>query len=329
MMSAEGWELVAAMEPDAGKLAETGAAAGLGEDQLFQDEAGLYGTHRPDLVFVHSPLGFHVENCRRALEAGCHVCCQKPFVGNPADGRALVEIAAQAGRWISVGQTARLGDVSLLIDRVIREGLIGAPAFGHHTVYRNRMINASSYTRGESWPVIHATGIHNVDIYRMWFQSRVAKVSIRGIDCDWNPYQDPGAVTGWLEMESGPVITFMHSFVSKVPLDPKRHPYEDNMIQGSEGALHWNGPWDRGPVELLRGDADSPEQIMGNRNDFPVVMTRLMDSLAASIRDGAPVFCPADDNLWSLAAMFAAQQSAERGGEVVDVLALGEGVLSL
>jgi len=114
-----------------------------------------------------------------------------------------------------------------------------------------------------------------------------------------------------------------------VPLDPKRHPYEDNMIQGSEGALHWNGPWERGPVELLRGDADSPEQIMGNRDDFPVVMTRLMDSLAASIRDGSPVFCPADDNLWSQAAMFAAQQSAERGGEVVDVLALGEGVLSL
>ena len=53
-------------------------------------------------------------------------------------------------------------------------------------------------------------------------------------------------------------------------------------------------------------------------------MIAIMDSLAATIHEGAPLFCPAENNLWSLAALFAAQQSAEQGGTIVDVVELGE-----
>jgi predicted dehydrogenase len=210
------------------------------------------------------------------------------------------------------------------IDQALRDGRVGTPGFGHHTVYRDRMKNPAVFTRGESWPVIHATGIHNIDLFRFWFGGRIRRVSFRGIDCSWNPYRDPGAVTGWLEMESGVVIAHLTSFISVVATDPSRHPYEDNVIQGSEGALHWNGPWDRGPVELMRGDAESPEEILPKVDDWPAGMVRLMDSLAATLREGAPLFGPADDNLWSLAALFAAEQSAEQDGKIVDAIRVGQ-----
>ena len=326
MSRARGWELVGAVEPDAGNRKAFRDASGLGDDRVFADDKSLYDTVRPEVVFVHSPLGSHAENCRRALEAGCHVCCQKPFVDDLATGMALVALSRETRRWISVAQTSRLSTTTQAIHKAIQGGRIGTPAFGHFTVYRDRMRNPEVFTRGESWPVIHACGIHHVDMFRYWLGGRVRRVSFRGIDCSWNRYDDPGVVTGWLEMESGVVMTYLASFVSVVATDPARHPYEDKMIQGSEGALHWNGPWDRGPVELIRGDAASPEEILPLVEDgADETMVALMDSLAASIRDAAPLFCPAEDNLWSLAALFAAEESANRGGTIVDAIEWGRG----
>ena len=319
MMGAAGWELTAAVDPDEASRTAFHAASGLPADQIFADELAMYERYRPDVVFVHTPVGTHVENCLHALEAGCNVCCQKPFVHDLSSGVELVERASKAGRWISVAQTSRLTDTSRVIAEAIRDGSIGTPGFGHHTVYRDRTRLAHSYSAMETWPVIHATGIHTVDLFRFWFGGRIRAVSFRGIDCAWNPYRDPGAVAGWMEMDSGVVMTCLTSFVSAVALDPTRHPYEDNMIQGSEGALHWNGPWDRGPVELIRRDAESPMEVLPNVDNWPRAMTLLMDSLADTLRSNEPLYCPAADNLWSIAALAAAQQSAEHGGRIEDV----------
>lgn len=323
MASVPGWELAGIVEPDAVRRKEAALLVGLEESFTFAEESAFYQCVRPEVVFVHTPVTVHADNCRRAVEAGAHVCCQKPFVHDLAAGVELARLARVSGRVISVGQTMRTHAVSQTILRTIQEGTIGEPRFGHRTVYRNRMGLASSYHYKEAWPSIHVMGSHWMDLYRYLFGTRVSRVSFRGIACDWDPYDDAGAVTGWIEMETGAVMTCQESFISQVPDDPMRAPFEDNVIQGEKGAIHWTGPWGAGPVELWQGGEEKAIQIDVGGLDGPPPMKVIMDALAASVRESEPMFCPAEDNLWTMAALFAAQQSAERDGAVVDVLALG------
>jgi predicted dehydrogenase len=322
MQAARGWELVGVVDPDDGNRNQIVTRAGIDPAHAFADEAAFYDGLTADVVFVHTPVSAHAGNCRRALAAGCHVCCQKPFVHDLAAGLELVEIARASKRVISVGQTMRMEAVTKTIARTIADGMIGEPRFGHRMVYRNRMRWQRSYHYQEDWPSIHVMGSHWMDLYRFWFGGRVRRVSFRGIACDWDPYKDPGAITGWVEMESGAVITWQESFISAVPHDPSRAPFEDDVIQGSKGAIHWTGPWGLGPVELWEGSAEKAVQIDGGGGRPPAAMTAIMDALRATLQENAPVFCPAADNLWSMAALFAAQQSAQQGGAPVDVLEL-------
>lgn len=322
MRSASGWELAGVVDPAEVHRQEIATRSGLDPALAFAEESAFYEAVDPEVVFVHSPVSAHFENCLRALESGCHVCCQKPFVHDLAAGIELARVAGKLGRSMSIGQTMRMEAVTKTIARAIADGVIGEPRFGHRMVYRNRMQWEDSYHYREDWPSIHVMGSHWMDLYRFWLGERVRRVSFRGIACDWDPYKDAGVVTGWVEMESGAAITWQESFISAVPHDPTRSPFEDNVIQGAKGALHWTGPWGRGPVDLWAGDADKAVQIDPGGARPPAAMTAIMDALAATLRGDAPLFCPADDNLWSMAALFAAQQSAEQDGAVVDVMEL-------
>jgi len=323
MLASDQWRLVGIMDPDKERLEAARQASGLEPGQAHLDEASLYKAVRPDVVFVHSPLAQHYDNCVRAIDAGCNVCCQKPFVLELTDGVDLVRRAGRAGRWISVGQTARLSAAMMLIGQKIDEGAIGTPRFGHRTSYRDRMRSLRESQLTEPWPVINACAVHHFDLFRAWFGGRISRAMFRAIACEWNPYWDPGVVTGWLELESGVVMTYLESFVSRITLGPACHPLEDAMIQGSEGALHWTGPWGHGPVELMLADAAKPVVVHAGGDDWPKPMTLLMEKLAATVRGEAPAFCPAADNLWSLVAICAARQSASEGGRVIDVIELG------
>ena len=323
MVAAPAWQLVGLVEPDAARRSKAAALVGFDQTLTFAEESAFYAAVQPEVVFVHTPVAVHARNCRNAIEAGAHVCCQKPFVHDLAEGVALAKRARASDRIISVGQTMRMQAVTQTLARTIGDGVIGEPRFGHRMVYRNRMGHGSSYYYREKWPSIHVMGSHWMDSYRMLFGERIARVSIRGIACGWDPYDDAGAVTGWVETESGAVLTCLESFVSNVPADPTRAPYEDNVIQGEKGALHWTGPWGMGAVELWQGGAEKVEEIHPGGSGETAPMRAIMDALEASVREKAPAFCPAEDNLWTMAALFAAQQSAEQDGAVVDVMALG------
>ena len=77
-------ERVAAFAADA-PIARSGPAA-----ELLEDE-------RVEAVVVDTPVITHVELARRALEAGRHVCCEKPLALSRADAEALLRIAERSG----------------------------------------------------------------------------------------------------------------------------------------------------------------------------------------------------------------------------------------
>jgi hypothetical protein len=76
----------------------------------YTDTAALLERERPDIVDVCSPPEHHAEHVRLALEAGCDVLCEKPFVWREdastedamAEARALVSCAESRGRTLAL-----------------------------------------------------------------------------------------------------------------------------------------------------------------------------------------------------------------------------------
>jgi len=76
----------------------------------YSDVGEMLAHEKPDIVDVCSPNPLHFSHVEAALDAGCHVLCEKPFVYDPdlpatllkSQARRLVETAFQRGRRLAV-----------------------------------------------------------------------------------------------------------------------------------------------------------------------------------------------------------------------------------
>jgi predicted dehydrogenase len=50
-----------------------------------------------DIVYISTPNGLHYEWAAKALKAGKHVLCEKPFTANADEAKKLVELAREKG----------------------------------------------------------------------------------------------------------------------------------------------------------------------------------------------------------------------------------------
>lgn len=68
----------------------------------FVDVSALLKTTEPDVVHVLTRPESHAEVCIAALEAGCHVLVEKPFVYSAAEAERIIELAQRRQRRLSV-----------------------------------------------------------------------------------------------------------------------------------------------------------------------------------------------------------------------------------
>ncbi len=127
LASHPGCTIVALVDPDAQALSEA--------SRLFQVEATysrateVYANHEIDAVVVATPHSTHFLNVREALEAGAHVLVEKPMVLDPADGTALMRLAADKGREIIVGYPLHYNEQALELRTILAQGGLGELEF--------------------------------------------------------------------------------------------------------------------------------------------------------------------------------------------------------
>jgi predicted dehydrogenase len=96
---------------------EDGLGAGGLEDLLADPEI--------DLVVVATPTADHAEHAQRALAAGKHVVVDKPMATSARDAEALVAIAAQRDRLLTVFHNRRWDADFLALKAVLGSGALG------------------------------------------------------------------------------------------------------------------------------------------------------------------------------------------------------------
>ncbi|GAC94658.1 dimeric dihydrodiol dehydrogenase [Pseudozyma hubeiensis SY62] len=90
--------------------------------------AAAYGSYEElvadpnvSIIYVATPHSHHYENCLLALNAGKHVCCEKPFTINAAQAEHLVEVARQKKLFLMEAVWIRFFPLVIELQRLIHE----------------------------------------------------------------------------------------------------------------------------------------------------------------------------------------------------------------
>jgi predicted dehydrogenase len=120
-------EFVAIAGRDAAKAAAYAAELGVPRSVGSYDE--LLARDDVDAVYIPLPIALHTEWTIKALQAGKHVLCEKPFATTAADAAACFDAADAAGRHCIEGLMWRHHPQTLLAQKLIADGAIGDVAF--------------------------------------------------------------------------------------------------------------------------------------------------------------------------------------------------------
>lgn len=119
-----------------------------------------------ELVLVNTPEYTHFEMAQQVLQAGKHVIVEKAFTPTTQEAQALIDLARQQGKLLSVFQNSRWHGDFLTIKKIIENNLLGqlVEYEAHYDRYRNS-IQADSW-KEESHPgtgVLYNLGSHMID----------------------------------------------------------------------------------------------------------------------------------------------------------------------
>jgi D-xylose 1-dehydrogenase (NADP+, D-xylono-1,5-lactone-forming) len=97
------------------------------------DSAGSYGEvlarNDIDAIYIPLPISMHTEWTIKALQAGKHVLCEKPFALTAEDARRCFDTAAAADRLCIEGLMYRHHPQTLLARQLVLDGAIGELAY--------------------------------------------------------------------------------------------------------------------------------------------------------------------------------------------------------
>ncbi len=93
--------------------------------EYYATAESLLSQSDAELVIITAPNDVHFSLAKMAIENNKHVVLEKPFVTNLADGAALIELAHQHDRLLTVYHNRRWDGDYLTVKKLIDDGVLG------------------------------------------------------------------------------------------------------------------------------------------------------------------------------------------------------------
>lgn len=145
------------------------AGADIVGGRAFGDAAAMLDALKPDFVDIVTTHETHRALVELAVDAGCHVICQKPLALDRDDATAMVDVCGRAGVHFMVHENFRYQAPMQAARRMIDNGRIGRPNYAriqhrhHHDIF-----SAQPYLRTEPQLAIMDVGVHMLDLARFF-----------------------------------------------------------------------------------------------------------------------------------------------------------------
>jgi len=111
---------------------------GLKNVRIYSDYKKMLSEEKLDICSVCTENNKHAEISIAALEAGCHVLCEKPMAITGKEADAMVAASKKNGRKLSVGYQLRFGNEARLLHKEIQKGSLGHVYYAEAGALRRR-----------------------------------------------------------------------------------------------------------------------------------------------------------------------------------------------
>ncbi|OSQ50668.1 Gfo/Idh/MocA family protein [Marivita geojedonensis] len=295
---------------------------------------------RVDLVTVATPNSTHFEITKAFLEAGFNVLCEKPMTMTVEEGEEIVRVAKASGRICAVNYCYSAYPMVREMRHMVRTGQIGKIrlivtnfSHGHHGDATDA---DNPRVRWRYDPKMAGVSGQFADcgIHAMHMASFIADDQVETLSADF------ASTISSRELEDDAMVNFRMQggtvgrlWTSSVAIG-RQHGF-DIQVFGETGGLRWASEQ---PNQVLYTPVGDRTQIMekgeaglsdeaarlsrvaiAHPEGFPLAVANIYVDLAAAIsgdaRDGLPT---AEDGLRSMAAVYAAVESAKGNGAWVD-----------
>ena len=108
--------------------------------KVYKDYRAMLGAEKLDVVHVCTPNISHAEITVAALEAGCHVMCEKPMAKTAEGARLMVDAAKRTGKKLTIGYQNRFRTDSRYLKSYCDAGGLGEVYFAKAHALRRRAV---------------------------------------------------------------------------------------------------------------------------------------------------------------------------------------------
>ncbi|WP_448098597.1 oxidoreductase [Luteibacter yeojuensis] len=288
------------------------------EAKAYENPQDLVTDPAIELVVIATPNESHASLARAALEAGKHVVVDKPFTLSAAEAEALIALASERGRKLSVFQNRRWDNDFLTVRRLVEDGRLGEVAYyeAHFDRFRPEIKLGWRETEAPGSGLLYDLGAHLIDQALVLFGCPLA------VTADVTRQRAAARADDYfhLVLDYGRRRAVLHASVLVRDPGPRYLVHGDGGsfvkygIDGQEAALRagrrpGGEGWGEEDAALFGRftDADGSATVI---ETLPGRYTAFYDGVAAAIRDGAPLPVEANDARDVIRVIEAAQVSA-------------------
>ena len=319
-----GCEVVAVMDVDAARL--DSRADELGVKGRYTDMDAMLKKEQLDIVCIATPNVFHKPLTIKALEAGCHVLCEKPMAMNAAEAREMLAAAERSGRRLMINFSFRFSAAAWPLKQEVESGLLGDIYFARTQWLRRRGLPGFGGWFGQKalaggGPLIDL-GVHRLDL-ALWLMGYPQPVWVMGAtynhigkrlaDEQQKAFDVEDLAAAFVRFDNGATLELTASWASNINerelietrlLGTKAGLVQRNMNEGYDFEseiylerngvqynMHPHGKMPAGPGSAMAHFADSiindvPHIATGEEG---LIVMELLDAIYASAASGEPV----------------------------------------
>ena len=277
-------ELAAFCDIIAERAEKAAAEYGIEGAGIYEDYRQMLAEEKLDVVHVCTPNNAHAPASIAAMEAGCHVMCEKPMAKTAAEAEAMLAVHKKTGKKLTIGYQNRFRADSMYLKKVCERGDLGEIYFAKAHALRRRAVPTWGVFLDEEkqggGPLIDI-GTHALDL-TLWCMDNYEVKSVKGSVYkklgdqkdtgnawgDWDPekYTVEDSAFGFITMADGATIILESSWAI-------------NMLDAKEARTTLAG---------TLGGADMNDGLRLNKADLGrLVMTKpALDAAGVDFYDG-------------------------------------------
>ncbi len=155
---------------------------GIPSAAVYEDYTEMLRKEKPDVVHVCTPNSSHAPISVAAMEAGCHVMCEKPMAKTVEQAKTMLDAQKRTGKKLTIGYQNRFRPDSIYLKRACDRGDLGEIYFAKAHALRRRAVPTWGVFLDEEkqggGPLIDI-GTHSLDL-TLWCMDNYEVESVKG-----------------------------------------------------------------------------------------------------------------------------------------------------